>query len=301
MDTSSEALDYARHLFEREELKAQFIHGDIRSPGKSEFDLVINCGSLERLPLEDKVAFLRGMASRSRHYVLALSANPSCYCYWISRIHETAEKKVPATEVPLTDLSWAYEHAGLQYLGHAFMGARHTADLIDDLAGVSELLREKMVQIHRSALLTDSQRCYLVAGLGSVSDEPSEPNGKWTRSESPEDISVAEVSAALAYALALGVTAQQMEGHILERERTLSTELAAKSALVTELENHVETLLFEMSEKERVLRSEIAERDKALLAAAQQAADKERQADFYVHQLAHKDAEIKTLALKTSE
>ncbi len=302
MDISSEALEYARRLFEREEVEARFIHGDVRSPGEPEFDLVINCGTLERLPPKDKVAFLRGMASRSRNYVLSLSANPSCYCYWISRIHEPAEKKVlRATDVPLTNLTFAYEQAGLQYLGHAFMGESRTADLIDDLAGISELLREKLVQIHRSALLTNSQRCYLIARLGSVSHEPGDPKRRWTRSESREEISVAEVSAALAYALALGVTAQQMEVHILERERNLSAELAAKSALIAELENQVETLSLVMSEKERELRCEIAERDKALLVAIEQAADKERQAGSLIDQLAHKNEEIRALSLKTIE
>ena len=44
--------------------------GNARESASAEYDLVFNAGVLEHYTHDDQVAFLRGMASRSRRYVL---------------------------------------------------------------------------------------------------------------------------------------------------------------------------------------------------------------------------------------
>ena len=92
-----------------------------------DFDLVFNSGVLEHYTVEEQARFLRGMASRSRRYVLVLVPNSACYWYWIWRVGKTAREGWPfGKEVPTVDLSAAFELAGIRYLGHCFMGASWT-------------------------------------------------------------------------------------------------------------------------------------------------------------------------------
>ena len=181
MDFSQNALTYAKQLFEREELCAELIHGDVVEPGEPEFDLVFNSGVLEHYRVEEQAAFLRGMASRSRNLVLVLVPNRQCYWYWLSRVERSSKQLWPfGKEVPLTDLSSAFEVAGLQYLGRTYMGEAWTEVFVNNLPGIADELREVILAIHRSPLIVKEQRCYLMAALGSVTREAfSVPARTW--------------------------------------------------------------------------------------------------------------------------
>ena len=83
-DFSESALHTAREIFEREQATANFVQENIFDSGRAEFDLVFNVGALEHYGYEEQVRFLRGLASRSRKYVLVVVPNELCYWYWIS-------------------------------------------------------------------------------------------------------------------------------------------------------------------------------------------------------------------------
>jgi len=84
MDFSPKALDYSRRVFEREQLTANFLEGDIREPGAPGFDLVFNAGVIEHYTFDEQADLLRSMAGR--RYVLVLVPNALCYWYWLWRI-----------------------------------------------------------------------------------------------------------------------------------------------------------------------------------------------------------------------
>jgi GT2 family glycosyltransferase/SAM-dependent methyltransferase len=230
MDFSDEALHYARQLFEREQVSAEFILGDASTQGEPNFDLVFNAGVLEHYNLAEQRAFLQGMASRSRNFVLALVPNRLCYWYWLWRIQKAGGGQWPfGKEAPLVDFSSSYRAAGIQFLGQTFMGKAWTETFISSLSGMDRDLCEEITQIHRSPLIPEAQQSYLIAGLGSVlSVEPKIP-AIWKQSLLAEDLATAELSAAFADALALRISAEQKLGQlqlkdeiILEREKGIA-------------------------------------------------------------------------------
>jgi 2-polyprenyl-3-methyl-5-hydroxy-6-metoxy-1,4-benzoquinol methylase len=81
MDFSAPALRSARRIFERAGQKAEFHLDDVFRKDQPQYDLVFNAGVLEHYTFEQQAAFLAGMASRSRGYVLALVPNNLCYWY----------------------------------------------------------------------------------------------------------------------------------------------------------------------------------------------------------------------------
>src|SRR5262249_3523816 len=119
---------------------------------------------------------LKGMASRSRRYVLALVPNRQCYWYWIWRIRASLKGQWPfGKEVPLLDLSAAFKGAGLHFIGQTFLGDEWTENFIESVGGLGSEARElsnglckELIEIHRSPLIPRSQKSYLVAALGSV-------------------------------------------------------------------------------------------------------------------------------------
>src|SRR5206468_8982384 len=56
LDFSPKALDYSRRIFEREQLSANFIEGDIRDPGDPAFDLVFSAGLIEHYTFDQQAA-----------------------------------------------------------------------------------------------------------------------------------------------------------------------------------------------------------------------------------------------------
>ncbi|MEA3349545.1 MAG: glycosyltransferase, partial [Chloroflexota bacterium] len=218
LDFSSQALERARQAFAHENLTAEFILADAFTPGDPEFDLVFNAGVLEHYAFDQQLDFLRGMASRSKKYVLALVPNPRNYWYWIWRVHKTSRCLWPfGKEVPSLYLSNAFEATGLHHLGNRFLGETWTQSFITGIDGISEDLRNLLIKVHKSGLLPADQTSYLVAALGSVEPSPR-PQG-WSGNDGWQDSTDAEtITAALADALALQVSAareaEQLRGEI---------------------------------------------------------------------------------------
>ena len=167
MDFSTEALRYAQRAFAEHKLSADFLCQDVFEPGQPEYDLVFNAGVLEHYTFDEQVAFLRGMASRSRKYVLALVPNRMCYWYWLWRMQCSSRGGWPyGKEMPMTDLSAAFEAAGLQFLGQWFGGDNWTEFFIKDLAGIDDRLRSEILAIHNSPVIPEQAAGLPGGGVG---------------------------------------------------------------------------------------------------------------------------------------
>jgi 2-polyprenyl-3-methyl-5-hydroxy-6-metoxy-1,4-benzoquinol methylase/GT2 family glycosyltransferase len=228
MDFSAEALRYARRLFEREGLTAEFIYGDVFMPGEPEYDLVFNAGVLEHYTLDEQARFLRGMASRSRKYVLAMVPNLRCYWYWLWRIQKSINQDWPfGKEVPLADFSPAFQASGLQFLGQTFMGEKWADSFVEQVDGISPELKEQLLEITHSPLIPREQKSYLLAGLGSVEHLDQNPPQIWKPSPSAGDDQMAAMHAALADALALRIgedkRLSKLTAQLLKKDRTIET------------------------------------------------------------------------------
>ncbi|HZN69355.1 MAG TPA: methyltransferase domain-containing protein, partial [Tepidisphaeraceae bacterium] len=269
MDFSEAALSQARRLFEREKVTADFLCADAFTPGEPEFDLVFNAGVLEHYTPDEQAALLRGMASRSRRFVLALVPNRLCYWYWLWRLQKSAGGAWPyGKEVPVADLSQVLSGAGLHFVGQKFMGVRWTEGFIRALWGMDEPLLEAALELHRSPLAPDAQRAYLVAGLGAVEAVGTQTFSGWTTAPFAEDRRTAEMSAALADALALRVGADVQLTRLrgLLDERVAATQRVLEEAAQEEVETvglrrQVEALATEVSaarEEARAAREESA-------------------------------------------
>jgi len=307
MDFSRAALAYARRLFERERLSAEFLYEDVFTPGRPDFDLAFNVGALEHYTFDQQVDFLRGMASRSRKYVLVLVPNALCYWYWLWRIQKSSGGEWPfGKEVPLTDLSGPFEAAGLRFLGQTFMGETCTEGFINSLSGMDKGLREGILEIHRSLLIPNEQRCCLVAALGSISTEVPEAPCIWTKPPVVEDMAMGRIRAALADALASRLGAQkrlnELQAQVAEKEQAvqgLSAQVAqgedataALQAQVAEKEQAVQGLSAQVAQHEQAvqgLSAQVAQRDEAVAALQAQVAAKEQAVQGLSAQVAQRD------------
>ncbi len=228
MDFSQGALDHAQQRFEREGLAGSFVLGDAQQKGEPEFDLVFNAGVLEHYDPAQQASFLRGMASRSRQYVMALVPNRLCYWYWLWRIRAVGEENWPfGKEVPLVDLTAAFESAGLKFLGQTFMGDTWSETFINGISGIAEDLRRELRLIHRSAVIPDAEKSYLVAMLGSVRDDAVSVPSAWREPPFKEQFREAELYSAMGEAL----------GQIIKKEKQLERKERELSWKEQELQN----------------------------------------------------------------
>jgi GT2 family glycosyltransferase/glycosyltransferase involved in cell wall biosynthesis/cyclopropane fatty-acyl-phospholipid synthase-like methyltransferase len=209
LDFSPAALAQARGLFEREGLAATFLEEEITTAGSADYDLVFNAGVLEHYGFDQQVAFLKGMAHRSRQFVLAAIPNAQCYWYWVWRIHHAARGNWPfGKEIPQRDLSEAFRAAGLSVVGTAHMGAAWAENFLTSLDGLDARLRDEILAIHRSPVVPPEQKSHLVAVLGSVTERPVRTTRFRADPATPDD-RAATLNAALADALALQIGSEQ--------------------------------------------------------------------------------------------
>ena len=251
MDFSENALGYARRLFEREQVQAEFLSGDVMTAGAAAFDLVFNAGVLEHYTLEEQAAFLRGMGSRSRQYVLALVPNSQCYWYWLWRVRSAAAGQWPfGKEVPTDDLSAAFAAAGLTVVGRAFLGEDWTESFINSLAEVVPELRDHILAVHRSPLIPPAQKSYLVAWLGVVKGAAPLSLPQWTAPGAAVEAGLAEALAALSDALALRIGAEsrlrQLQADVNRLEHSV-TELRSELVASTQVAESLEQSGFNLS------------------------------------------------------
>ncbi|MDA1236245.1 MAG: methyltransferase domain-containing protein, partial [Acidobacteria bacterium] len=208
MDFSEEALAYSKRIFDREGLPATFIRQDVFNLDEGSFDLVFNAGVIEHYTFNEQIRLLRGMASRSKKFVLVLAPSSLCYWYWVWRMHVSAAGEwVWGKEVPMHDLSGAFAAAGLRFLGQRYMGVEWSEHFITTTT-VEEPLRSILLTIHRSPLIRTEQKAYLVAALGVLEEAATttEPAG-WQATRYSEDERTAEFAAALADSLSQQIQA----------------------------------------------------------------------------------------------
>lgn len=222
MDISPQALDAARRLFARAGLKADTHLGDVFASGEPTHDLVFNAGVLEHYTLEQQAAFLRGMASRTKKFVLVLVPNRLCYWYWLWRVQQSARGNWPfGKECPLADMAAAFRAAGLTFLGRAFLGAAWTEALIRELDGLDSELQQELLTVHQAGFAPLAQRSYLTAFVGCVGHAPSSFPPRWRAGPEGNEIEFAEVTASLADALSLRIASERD----LREARTAITQL----------------------------------------------------------------------------
>jgi GT2 family glycosyltransferase/2-polyprenyl-3-methyl-5-hydroxy-6-metoxy-1,4-benzoquinol methylase len=302
MDFSGEALDYARRVFEREQVAAEFIYGDVFTPGEQQFDLVFNAGVLEHYTLERQSAFLRGMASRSRKFVLALVPNRLCYWYWLWRIQKSGYGEWPfGKEVPLADFSQAFEAAGLHFVGQTFMGEQWTEHFITSLEGMGGALAEEILGVHRSPLISKEQKCYLLAALGSISPEQTASSRSWAAQPRREEMQKAELNAALADALALRVGGEQS---VAQLRSELSNKDAQLHAGLAEKDQAIASLVANLSDKEQAIASltaNLTEKEQAIGSLTSNLAEKDQSNASLVADLSNKEQLIQTLSGRIAE
>lgn len=247
LDFSLAALGYARRLFERAGVVANFQYGELQIVGEPSYDLVFNAGVLEHYPFDEQVALLRAMARRSHTFVIALVPNQACYWYWIWRVQASAAGRWPfGQEAPVNDLETAFATAGLRYQGQRYMATAWMAELIDHMTGLEEALRRQIAALHDSPLIPSSQKTYLLAALGSVTDVELSFPTTWCPSSPSALAGEAEMKAILADALALRLGAE-------ERLRHLEAELTQRAATIGEQATRITTLQENLAEKNQAL------------------------------------------------
>jgi O-antigen biosynthesis protein len=266
MDFSPEALGHAEQSFAKHKLSANFICQDIAALGEPEYDLVFNAGVLEHCDFDRQVAFLRGMASRSQKYVLALAPNRACYWYWLWRQQQSCRGQwLQGKEAPMTDLSAAFEAAGLRFLGHWLGGAEWTESFIRDLDGIDGRLREEILAVHRSPVIPEQQRAYLVAGLGCKGEAAAVPSC-WRKTSATGSFALDQLSASMADALAATVAGQRRQGQLeqqvaaLEKtKRQLAEQRAALEGQRDDLAAQIDRQAAELANRDRQLSQSQAE------------------------------------------
>src|SRR5258708_24974375 len=201
LDFSPAALSYAAGVFAHAGLHADCVAADLVTPGLPEYDLVFNAGVLEHYPLEEQAALLRGMASRSRRYVLVLVPNAHCYWYWVWRLSRSSRGDWPwGKEVPSDGLAAAFDAADIHFLGHTYMGEAWTESFIG--ASIADpVLQDQILSIHRSSVVPMEQRAYLLAALGSVNPTDKAPQ-RWSGAKAGDHPDTGVLMAAMVDSLA---------------------------------------------------------------------------------------------------
>jgi GT2 family glycosyltransferase/SAM-dependent methyltransferase len=306
MDFSAAALEHARRLFADASQEAEFIQDDVLTPGQPDYDLVFNAGVLEHYPFEQQVAIVRGMASRSRRYVLVLAPNRQCYWYWLWRVQAAGRGAWPfGAEAPLSDLAAVFEGAGLRLLGQTYLAAAWTEQFIDSLAGLDPALKDEILAIHRSAILPPASTSYLLAALGSVVDaEDDTLPPVW---QSPGTLAAgdgAETGAALADALAVRLAADhqinQLTAQAHEREVHMRTLMTQRQ----EQEHHLHRLTAQLGEQEQrlhILTTRLDEQERIAAEAERRLRDREHELADLEAQLDIRTSQVTYLETHTAE
>ena len=261
LDFAENALKQARRRFEQAGLPAEFLLEDVFTPGQPRYDLVFNAGVLEHYNPDEQIALLRGMAGRSRRYVLALLPNRRNYWYWLWRVRHSAAGNWPfGKEIPADDLAAVFRAAGLRFLGQRYLGDVWTEDFITGLDGLDPESARQVVEVHRSGILPPEQTAYLVAALGVVDDAPAPP-GWGAAPDGGATSSVSVLTAALADALALQVAARVDAARLGDDLAARMDALAA--AFSTRDEAHaarLDALIAQMQRADAHLRAELEAR-----------------------------------------
>ncbi len=237
LDFSTAALEYARKRFQAEGVAAEFEQADVMSPASADFDLVFNAGVLEHYDFQTQVRFIRGMASRSKNLVLVLVPNRLCYWYWIWRVRDASKGLwTYGVESPQVDLRDAMRAAGVRPLGQAYLAPEWTEEFIQNLGEIPADLRKDIIEIHRAGLVPPAQRAYLLAALGTVSDQDPPFSETWNGSVITDETSQAQLAGALADAISLRLSAEREVSEARTRESELRAAHASLRAVSEQLQ-----------------------------------------------------------------
>lgn len=300
MDFARNALSAAKRRFKAAQLTGSFHVGDVYARGEPIADLVFNAGVLEHYTLDEQAAFVRGMASRSRRFVMVLVPNRQCYWYWLWRVQEVGKGQWPyGKEVPLSNLAEVFRRAGLNFVGQAFLATSWTQEFVSNLDGASPELKRLIALVHEQALLPAAQRAYLVAGLGVLPDTDAPALPRWTQGDASGSQALDELSAALADALATRIGAEQDARRLLDRldadQKRRDQEAAASAARAQAADRElalIRSRLAEQTEAADAARYQLAEQRKehaALIALRQ------REYNDFLRQIEQQSAAIREL------
>lgn len=237
LDFAEEALRHARARFAIAGLPASFTLGDASATGQPEFDLVFNAGVLEHFGFDEQVRFVRGMASRSRRYVLSLVPNRRCPWYWLWRLQVSRRGAWPyGGEFPAVELASVFRAAGLRVLGERVVGASWTERFITGLGGADAELLCDLLTLHRAPILGPEAQGYLLATLAVVPDAPDvPPPAGWLATAAASGKQEALLAGALADALALQMATQSK---LVQVEQEHRSEAARAETLAKQSNDH---------------------------------------------------------------
>ena len=223
VDFSTNALEAAQRSFECHGLQAEFRQENVFENGERQFDLVFNAGVLEHYTLDEQAAFLQGMASRSRQYVLAIIPNSLCYWYWIWRLRVSSAGQWPyGKEVPRCQWQDVFAGAGLDFMGQRFFGSSWSELFIEQTAPEEGGLRDAILRAHRAPCTPKAHKCYLVAGLGALPGASAAwvKNLGWKDGPETIDFTRDQLATAVVDALAANMA---LEARLAAAERRIPT------------------------------------------------------------------------------
>jgi len=298
LDFATGPLRHAERLFEHAGVIAEFLQEDVFRPGEPKFDLVFNAGVLEHYSLEEQARFLHGMASRTKRYVLVLIPNRACYWYWLWRLQRTGDEGWPfGREIPQITLQDAFEAAGLNYLGEAFLGEDWTSGFINGHQGIDDRTRDHIIRVHKSGLIPAIHRGYLLAALGSVHAEDTlPPSGVWQKQTQPNNRALDNLTSALVDALAVSVSAQQ-------HQKRLESSLSDSANSLSEVSGKYQQLYTNFQESQNqlaLLNQRLAEKNAEFVHLQQLLANHERTIGDLSSQLKQQQASFRNMVTSHS-
>jgi SAM-dependent methyltransferase len=278
LDFSDVALNAARQVFAHNGQRAEFRNENGLLPGRPEFDLVFNAGVLEHYTFEQQVSFLKGMASRSRRYVLAIVPNSSCYWYWVWRLRTCAKGAWPyGKEVPRCDLKDVFTAAGLQFAGVQYY-ARDWAELFVEQTIDDPAVREAVLRVHRAAPVGTETRSYLVAALGVLPGEDASwlADVGWRQTAGELDFTREQLATALVDSVSEGLFFQSQLAELTRRLEGSAQQKALEAGL-TELHAEAKAQRTLLADWNAALEAERQERAAAEERAGRTAAELEEE------------------------
>lgn len=233
LDFSDNALDTAKKIFQRAGLVAKQHQGDILAEdGLKNFDLVFNSGVLEHYSFEEQVGFVRGMALRSRKYVLVIVPNRECYWYWVWRVKQQSLSNWPwGYEKPALDYTKVFSKAGVRLIDKPYFGSDWTEWYIASL-GLPNEIQTIIQEIHRIGIADINTRSYLVGFLGikeEIENTQNTTKHKWIRATSERKDKMDQLFARAADVLSLAISTQTR----------LDTQVASLNQLITERDRKI--------------------------------------------------------------
>jgi hypothetical protein len=129
------------------------------------YDLSLMTGLIDDLSFDEAVKSLQALARRSSKYVLVLTRNAHCYWSNLERLEARSRDQVATTAPQAFDLEQAVSAAGLTVAGRTFIGSAWTESVIRTLLRGDAPLRDQVLRLQQTPLVSSSQKAHLVAVL----------------------------------------------------------------------------------------------------------------------------------------